>query len=102
MSEKSWEWEEVPEENLVRLSGEVNFTSTTKVRAKFNEYLQRSDGALRLDLGGLSYMDSSGLAVFIELKKKLRSQGRELEIVDLHPNAEKVFRLTQVAEMFGI
>lgn len=86
----------------VKLSGELDYSSSTKLRAALEDFIKLSKGPVDIDLTGLEYLDSSGLAVLIELRKKLKVKNRELTVAGVHPNAEKVIRLTQVAELFGI
>lgn len=45
-----------------------------------------------LDLSGLTFMDSSGLAVAINLHRALARTGRSLEIRGAPPQAMRVFR----------
>lgn len=86
----------------IKLAGELDFTSSTKLRAALSDFIKGSKGSVRIDLSELEYLDSSGLAVLIEMRKKLKGENRELSVDSIHPNAEKVFRLTQVADLFGI
>lgn len=97
-----WTLQADAEKAKFKLSGEVDFTSSTKLRATLDGFVKKSGGDVQADLSELEYLDSSGLAVLIELRKKLKSRDRGLEVTSIHPNAEKVFRLTQVAQLFGL
>ena len=54
-----------------------------------------------LDLGGVEFMDSSGLGAVIALKKAL-PEGRRMILRGLTPNVERVFRLTRMDQIFDI
>ena len=46
---------------------------------------------LALDFGGVSFMDSSGLAVVMRAYRRMTALGGSLVLVDVPPQAKKVF-----------
>ncbi len=48
---------------------------------------------LRLDLGNTAYVSSAGLRVLVSLYRELQQLGGSLQIVAVHPNAERVLEL---------
>lgn len=54
-----------------------------------------------LDLGRVTFLDSSGLGAVVSVMKHLGS-GRRLELAALTPNVAKVFRLTRMDSVFTI
>jgi len=87
---------------MVQIEGEVDFTNSLEVRDWLRRQCQESEGDLRLDLSRLSYIDSSGLAVLIELRKFLKVQNRSVRIESVSNQVQKLFDLTQLGELFGI
>jgi anti-sigma B factor antagonist len=51
-------------------------------------------GKLVIDLRGLTFIDSTGLRMFIETWQRSRDEGFVLEIVGAHDQVAKVFRIT--------
>jgi len=103
MAEKQDSWTiKVDKNGVVRMSGEIDYTVTPKIRTGLLNYIEKTQGQLQLDLSELSYLDSSGLAVFIEARRHLVEQGRTLSIVDVTPEVKKIFQLTQVDKLFGL
>jgi anti-sigma B factor antagonist len=49
-----------------------------------------------LDLGGVQFMDSSGLAAVAAGFKRLRAAGGQLAVCGLNDNVEDLFRLTKL------
>ncbi len=47
---------------------------------------------LTLDLGGLSFMDSSGIAVLLRARRGMEALGGELRVVHVPPQAARVLR----------
>lgn len=54
-----------------------------------------------LDLGGVDFVDSSGLGAIVGLKRLL-APGVELQLADLQPKVAKVFALTRMDLIFAI
>lgn len=54
-------------ELLVVLAGELDVNSLAALRPQVDDLLGRSDPTLTVDLTEVSFMDSSGLAVLLEL-----------------------------------
>lgn len=92
----------VVDESTIKIAGELDFTGTPKARGELMEAAMGLAGALRIDLSELDYMDSSGLAVMLELRKRVTSKGRELEIIGIRDQVRKIFMLTQVGHLFGL
>lgn len=86
----------------VLLGGEIDFSVTPKVREKLLEIIHSGVPELVLDLSGLSYIDSSGLALFIEARRMLLESKRSIRIEGISAQVQKLFHLTQIGELFGL
>ena len=84
------------------LAGEIDFSVAPKVREALRPLLAAKTQEILLDLSGLSYVDSSGLAVFIEARNALLAAGRSIRIVAISPQVRKLFNLTQLGDLFGL
>ncbi|KAF0232626.1 MAG: Stage II sporulation [Desulfovibrionaceae bacterium] len=84
------------------IEGEVDFTNSLEVRQWLKDYCEQTQGEVKLDLAKLSYIDSSGLAILIEIRKLLKTQNRSVVIVAVSGQVQKLFTLTQIGELFGI
>lgn len=97
-------WRVVPGETpgTIRFSGEVDFSVTPKVRERFLPLLDTGTPEIVLDLSELAYIDSSGLALFIEARNQLLAAGRSIRIAAISPQVHKLFNLTQLGELFQL
>lgn len=86
----------------VILTGEIDFSSTPAVRTQLLEAMDNDAPEIVLHLAKLDYIDSSGLALFIEARKLLAESGRTIRIADISPQVHKLFNLTQLGELFGL
>lgn len=93
---------EILDNGMVRLAGEIDYTVTPQVRERLLAHIRDSEGPVVLDLGQLTYMDSSGLALLIEARRHLAEQDRSLEIGKITPEVEKIINLTQVGHLFNL
>ena len=59
------------------------------------------DGRVVLDLGRVTFLDSSGLGAVVAVMKQL-GPSRRLELAALTPPVAKVFRLTRMDSVFTI
>ena len=84
------------------LAGEIDFSVTPKARQRLIALIEAGAPEIVLDLSGLSYIDSSGLALFIEARKILAESGRTIRIAAISPQVRKLFNLTQIGELFGL
>jgi anti-sigma B factor antagonist len=51
------------------VGGEVDLNSSPELRAAMSPHLKKKKKALIVDLSGVSYMDSSGIATLVEAMK---------------------------------
>jgi anti-sigma B factor antagonist len=76
----------------VRLVGELDLAGVPVVQAR----LEGLNGNVELDCSGLTFIDSSGLGLFVAVHRACRARGAELMIVDPSP------RVTQLLELTGL
>lgn len=87
-----------PDGTLVTMTGELDLATVPQAERVVAE--AREDGArhLVLDLRGLSFVDSSGLRMFILFAERARAEGWRLSLVSPPDPARTVFRLTGAEE----
>ncbi len=95
-------WKAEQQGNAIALSGEIDYTVTPQVRSYLLEQAGQGTGPMALHLGELEYLDSSGLAVLIELRRVLMQAGRSLAVTAVSAQVRKIFTLTQVGQLFGV
>ncbi|OEU66173.1 MAG: anti-anti-sigma factor [Desulfovibrio sp. S3730MH75] len=97
-----YELEVTVEESLIKISGEIDFTGTPALREELHKFIEVSAGEVRVDLSELEYLDSSGLASLIELRRILTQKGRTVVIVSVTEQVDRLLHLTQVKSLFGM
>ncbi|MEZ5244895.1 MAG: STAS domain-containing protein [Acidimicrobiales bacterium] len=59
-------------------------------------------GPVRLDLAGLSFLDSSAVSELLGIQQELATRGIELSIVETSPAVHRVLEITGLLDVFGI
>jgi anti-anti-sigma factor len=74
--------------SVADLSGEVDMSNAGEVRQRLLQFVSNEDHGLVLDLSGLSFIDSAGLHVVLEVMTLLEERSKQLSLVvppDIHP-----------------
>ena len=62
--------------------------------------MRKLQGSVTVDLSGLDYISSAGLALFIRLYQRLSSTGGSLVIVGASEHIRHIFRLARLDQTF--
>ena len=74
------------------LSGEIDHHAAQSIRREIDAQVDdRLPELLTLDFSGVSFMDSSGIAVVMRALKRMRAMGGSAAIKNVPPQAKKVF-----------
>lgn len=85
------------------LQGELDMGTEAQLRAASAEQLSVNGvSTLRLDLAGLTFLDSTGVSALVDLRKQARDQGVTVELVAVSRRAARVLTIVGLAESFGI
>ena len=57
---------------------------------------------LGLDLTDMTFLDSSGVSVLVEVRSQAQERGINMEIVAVSPPAARILTIVGLAESFGI
>jgi anti-sigma B factor antagonist len=89
--------------HLMRLKGDVDMNTSPDVRNGLGEvFKQAGSKALVINLSGVRYMDSSGIATLVEAMQNCMKKGMKLRLVELSPSVRDVFELARLASIFEI
>lgn len=92
-----------PDPDLLVLGGDIDLHASPRVREAAARILERKPPRIFVDLGGVTYMDSSGIAVLIETLQRVQAYGGKLALYSIPPRVRAVFevaRLDQVLQLY--
>jgi anti-sigma B factor antagonist len=100
MANTPFEIESVYDSESARLSlsGELDLATLSRVQDAVDALLVRPVKSLTIDLAGLSFVDSSGLRLFIVLDRRAAEEGWTLSLTRPQPQAMTVFRISGAEE----
>ena len=91
-----------PERERVRVipHGELDLATVGQLEAKIEEVRSRGFTSIVLDLRQLSFMDSTGLRLMLELDAESRADGFRFAIIDSEGPVRRLLELTRIDGQF--
>jgi stage II sporulation protein AA (anti-sigma F factor antagonist) len=86
---------------ILALAGELDLESASELDRQIQEVEESNVGRLLIDLGGLEFMDSSGLAVLVRAQRSARDNGHGLALRPGPTQVQRLFELTGLLERFA-
>jgi anti-sigma B factor antagonist len=86
----------------LRLTGEIDLYTAPSVREAALRAISHHDGALHVDLSGVTFMDSTGLEVLLATRRRAELSGGSLQLIDPTPSVLRVLEVTGVDRLFQI
>jgi anti-sigma B factor antagonist len=78
--------------------GEIDISNAPEVRQRLEPILVASDDDVVIDCCGLSFIDSSGVAILTTALSSLESQGRRLRVTNADRTVEQILEMLGLAE----
>ena len=88
---------------VIVIHGEVDLHNSPALRVEILKQLD--DPAVRrlvLNLAAVPYMDSSGIAVFVEALQRLRRVGGKVCLTDLQPRVKGLLEIARLDTIFSV
>jgi anti-sigma B factor antagonist len=73
---------------------------TTNIREKIHSLVSDKMKKILIDLGGVNYMNSSGLGTLISVLTTVRNGGGELILANVGGKVQNLFLITQLTKVF--
>jgi anti-sigma B factor antagonist len=83
---------------VLELSGELDASSAPALRERLAEVATRGGGSLVVELSDLSFIDSTGLSVLLNAKRRLTRRGRAFAIVCPPGHVRRILEVTKLLE----
>jgi anti-anti-sigma factor len=86
---------------VVSVRGEVDLATAPELESCVQQAFATAPDSVLLDLGGLTFIDSSGLRVLVALSNDARARGAALSLRNVPRHAERVLDLTGLSDWFN-
>lgn len=92
----------VAEHTVLEVGGEVDLLNAAQLREQLLELIDSGSRRVVVDLGGVMFLDSTGLGVLVGGLKRLRAVGGSFSLVCDKEPLLKIFRITALDQVFPI
>jgi anti-sigma B factor antagonist len=90
------ELQQTEEANLMTISGELDLFEAKALRAALEPVVNDADRTLILDLGQLTYIDSTGIGIFVSVVKIRDENNGPFQVRHIPSGIKKLFDLTGI------
>jgi anti-sigma B factor antagonist len=87
---------------VVQLSGDIDMYSSPELRTELMGLINKKVSPLYVDFKGVSYIDSSGIATFVEGLKSMKSYNGRLRLFSIPQGIMEIFRFSKLDRVFEI
>lgn len=94
--------ETLPDGVLIRLQGDIDFSRSPALRGDLIGLLKQNVQRMVIDLSGVPYMDSSGVAVLVEALQTQRARKHKLILCHMQPKVKGIFEISRLNQLFAI
>jgi anti-sigma B factor antagonist len=88
--------------NVLPLEGEIDLHVAPRIAASLGAMINEKPARLVVDLSGVSYIDSSGLAVLIEGMQNVEAYGGKFILAGLQESVRPIFEIARLDQVFII
>ena len=86
----------------LEIQGDLDFHSSPDLRKELTKLIDRQAPKVLIDLKKVGYIDSSGLATFVELFQKMKQYSGKLALFNLAPSVRSVFEIAKLDTIFKL
>lgn len=86
----------------ILLHGELDATAEPDLQQAFGQATAGRAGVVTLDFSDVSFMNSTGIALIVELLSEAQRDGRKLQALGLSPHYREIFEITRLSEFIQV
>ena len=87
---------------VVAPRGDLDMATVGEMRRTLAGLIDGGQSRLVMDLGGVGYMDSSGMGALVAAMKQARAAGGDVRLCALQDDVRSIFELTRLARAISI
>ncbi|WP_042352491.1 anti-sigma factor antagonist [Bacillus massiliigorillae] len=86
----------------VFIKGEIDAYTAPELKETLEQVAGRQQVSILVDLSDVSYMDSTGLGLFVGIFKQVRANNGKFKLVGLSARLKRLFDITGLTEIIDI
>ena len=87
---------------VARLAGRLDTAAAAEITPDFQALAEQADKHIVLDCAEMAYISSSGLRLFLSLRKESAAKGGKLQVRSINADIRQVFMMTGFISLFEI
>ena len=87
---------------ILALEGDIDLYRSAEVKEKLNGLIDRKMERILVDMSRVNYIDSSGLALFIECLQRMTEYGGRLGLFGLQHSVAHIFEIARLDQVLHI
>ncbi len=87
---------------VLKLFGNLDMLNAGLLKERIKESASENAFKFIFDLGGVSFIDSSGFGLLMSLNDKLTAQGGGLRIVNVSKTIQQIFKISKISSVIQI
>jgi len=88
--------------NVLPLEGEIDLHVSPRLERALTSIIKRQPPCVVVDLSGVRFIDSSGLAVLIRALQDVQKYGGKLALSGMNENVRPIFEMARLDQVFVI
>lgn len=89
-------------QSILSLSGEIDAYTAPQLKEAFDTLLEQNVQTIVVDMENVTYMDSTGLGVFISVLKSVKEKDSEFSLVNIQERVLRLFQITGLDEVMDL
>lgn len=85
---------------IAAFDGRLDTVAAQKISETIEPLLQNADKTLILDCEKMPFISSSGLRIFIKIRKEVTAKGGKMYLRKVNNDVKQVFKMTKLEEIF--
>lgn len=90
------------QKSVVNLSGEIDAYTAPRLKEELLPLTKQKDHIVEVDLENISYMDSTGLGVFINALKSTKEHESKMKLINVQERVLRLFKITGLDEIIDL
>jgi len=82
--------------------GRLDTVAAQQIAETVEPLLQHADRNIVLDCGKMPFISSSGLRIFLKIRKEVAEKGGKMSLKNVCPDVMQVFKMTKLDNIFEI
>jgi len=87
---------------IITVEGDIDLYSSPELRTSVLKAVPKATAGVEIHLGGVSYMDSSGVATLVEGLRSAKEHGKTFALVAPSTSVMKVLELARLDTIFEV